>query len=214
VLHEYLVYKVFNLFTPRSFRVRLARATYVDLASGKAVATRFGFFIEDEADVARRMGGRLAQVSGQLFTGLENDLLLMTLLQWAIGNTDFSILARHNVVLVQVPSGIRYALTYDFDSAGLVGTPYAAPDKRLELTSIRQRLFRGPCRTMPQYEPVLARFREKKTELMALYDSIPDLNERSRRDGRAYLEEFYTLISNPDRVKRTLLAECVKGLGI
>jgi hypothetical protein len=212
VLREYTIYRLFNLFSPRSFRARLVRASYVDAASGKPVASRYGFLIEDESDVARRMGGRLAQVTGQLFPGLDSDTLLtMMVLQWMIGNTDMSIVQRHNMVLVQVPSGIRYPVTYDFDSAGLVDTPYAAPDKRLGLTSTRQRLFRGPCRPMEQYEPILARFREKKADVMALFDSVPELSDRSRRDGRAYLEEFYAIIGSPDRVKRVFLAECVKG---
>jgi hypothetical protein len=58
VLREYLAYKIFNLITPRSFRARLVKVSYVDQASGKAAGTRFGIFLEDNSDVARRMGGR------------------------------------------------------------------------------------------------------------------------------------------------------------
>ena len=159
--------------------------------------------------------GELAQVTGQRFAGLDNEsLLIMTMVQWMIGNTDFSIVGRHNISLVQVQSGIRYPITYDFDSAGLVGTPYAAPDKRLEIGSTRDRLFRGPCRTIDQYEPVLAQFRAKKDATLALYDSLPDLDERSRRDAKDYLQDFYAIINNPDRVKRTLLDQCIKGAGM
>ncbi len=215
VLREYATYRLFNLLTARSFRARLARATYIDEATGKNVASRYGFFLEADVDVARRMEGRLAQITGQRFLGLDNDgLLFMTLFQWMIGNTDFSIVSRHNVSIVQLESGIRYPITYDFDSAGLVDTPYAAPDKRLELSSTRQRLFRGPCRTMDQFDKALVPFREKRTAMMAVFDSLPDLTDRTRRDAKAYLDEFYSIINNPDRVKRILLGECLKGGGM
>ena len=41
VLHEHLVYRLFNLMTPRSLRARLVKATYVDAPSGKTVAPQF-----------------------------------------------------------------------------------------------------------------------------------------------------------------------------
>ena len=57
-LREYLTYPLFNVVTPRSFRARLARATYLDAKSGKSVASRYAIFIERDNEVARRLGGR------------------------------------------------------------------------------------------------------------------------------------------------------------
>ena len=45
ILREHLAYRVFNVITPRSFRARLARITYVDAATGKAMGTRSGMFL-------------------------------------------------------------------------------------------------------------------------------------------------------------------------
>ena len=39
------------MLTPVSFRIRLARATYVDAVTGKALTTRWAIFIEDQDDV-------------------------------------------------------------------------------------------------------------------------------------------------------------------
>src|SRR5262245_29827310 len=61
-LKEYLTYRLFNLVTPLSFRARLARATYVEAKSKKAIATRYAIFIEHENDVARRFGGRIVEL--------------------------------------------------------------------------------------------------------------------------------------------------------
>src|SRR5262249_22939822 len=52
LLREYLAYRVFNLMTPRSFRARLAKVSYVDTSNTKTPPTRYGMFLEDDGDVA------------------------------------------------------------------------------------------------------------------------------------------------------------------
>ena len=75
---------------------------------------------------------------------------------------------------------------------------------------MRDRLYRGPCRTERDLEPILEKFRAIKGDVMALYDSLPDLEPGYRRDAKKFLEEFYTLI-RPDRVKKNLVDGCVKA---
>ena len=80
VIREYLAYRVHNIITPRSYRARLARVTYVDSASGKPIETRNGMFLEHEDDVAKRMEGEIAELRGALFDNVEapqmNDAVL------------------------------------------------------------------------------------------------------------------------------------------
>ena len=214
-LREYLVYRIFNLLTPRSFRARLAKATYVDPASGKPPITRYGMFLDDDDDVARRMDGRVAELFNASFKELDSEsTTLMFLFEYMIGSTDLSIIKLHNVRLVQDRARVLYPVPYDFDLAGLVDTSYALVDKRLGLTSVRDRLYRGPCRTEAELEPALEKFRAKKSEVMALYDSLPDLDAAYRRDARKYLEELYSLISRPDRVKKALVDGCKRADGM
>jgi hypothetical protein len=66
-LREHLAYRLYNLITPRSFRVRLARATYVDSQKNETVATRYATFLETERDLARRMEGRIAALPKTTF---------------------------------------------------------------------------------------------------------------------------------------------------
>jgi hypothetical protein len=75
---------------------------------------------------------------------------------------------------------------------------------------VRERLYRGPCRSEDELEPVLGKFRAKQTEVMAVYDSLPDLDPSYGRDAKKYLEEFYSTISRKDRVKRALVDGCDK----
>ena len=58
VLSEYLSYRMLNVLTPLSFRVRLARVTYIDsTGEDDPVEKRYGFIIEDDSDMAARNGG-------------------------------------------------------------------------------------------------------------------------------------------------------------
>jgi hypothetical protein len=128
LLREYLAYRAFNVVTSRSFRARLVRVTYVDRATGQASGTRYGMFIEDESDVAKRMEGRTIELPRLLFKDLDSDTLMpMMIFEYMIGNTDFSIFALHNTKLVQQPDQSVHPIPYDFDFSGLVHPPYAAP---------------------------------------------------------------------------------------
>jgi hypothetical protein len=209
VLREYLAYRIFNLITPLSFRARLVRATYVDQATGKAISTRLAMFIEDEDDVARRAEGRLAELPRALFSNLDEDSLnLVMLFEYMIGNTDFSIYELHNIRLIMTPTRTLYPVPYDFDLTGLVHPPYAIPDPRLGISNVRDRLYRGPCRTSEELEKPLALFREKQDQVMALVDSVPGMTPASREDSRKYLRDFYSSIDRPASVKRLFVDRC------
>jgi len=213
VLREYLVYRVFNLHTPRSFRARLATITYVDTSGGKTIAARHGILIEDADDVARRMGGRVVDIPRGQFSDLDRDATtMMSVLQYLIGNTDYSIYALHNVKLVQTPALGRMLtpVAYDFDISGLVNPHYGRTDPKLGIASVRDRLYRGPCRTMAELEPALSEFRGRQAAVLALPDALPDLSPRSRKDVVSFLEGFYAAIARPDGVKRAFIDTCAK----
>lgn len=215
VPREYAAYRIYNLLTPRSFRARLARATYVDAASKKVVATRQGIFIEDDDDVAKRLGGRVIDTQKLVFRRVDwETVTLMTLLQYMIGNTDWSMYLLHNVVLVQVPNGPTYPVPYDFDYAGLVDARYAIPAKQFNLTSVRDRLYLGPCRPPEELEPFFARFQDVKPQVFALFDAIPGMEDGYRRSSQKYLDRFYQTISRPNEVKRAFVLECNNRAGI
>jgi hypothetical protein len=208
VLREYLPYRIYGLVSPIFFRARLAKIAYVDAASGKTLTTRYGMFIEDDSDVARRAEARSVDLPRTQFKDLEQDsLTTMTLFEYMIANTDVSIYKLHNVKLMVTERRVTYPVPYDFDFSGLVDTPYANPDPKLGIGTVRDRLYRGPCRSEAEFEPILERFRAKKAEVMALYDSLPDLNAGYRKQARSYLEEFYSA-TEKQRVKKTLVDNC------
>ena len=208
LLREYLVYRVLNLITPQSFRARLAKVAYIDPA-GKLLGERYGMLLEDDSDVAKRMEGRTVELPRVLFKDIHAETLdTMMLFEYMIGSTDFSIFALHNVVFVQKPDRVLYSVPYDFDMAGLVSPPYAIPDKRLPIQSVKERLYRGPCRTLEQLESALAPFRAQKDRVLTVPDTIPDLSKGSANDAKNFLGDFYDSIKDSKDVKRLLVDGC------
>jgi len=208
LLREHLAYRLFNVLTTRSYRSRLARVNYVDRTTGQAAGTRWAMFIEDDGDVAKRMEGRTVALPRLLFKDVDSDTLMpMMIFEHMIGNTDFSIYALHNVKLVQRPDKSIHPVPYDFDFSGLVHAPYAASDRALMLSSVRDRMYRGPCRPQPQVDPYVANFVAKKDQLLALPDAIPGLEKSSKDDAKSYLDDFYSAIKTTRDVRR-LFVEC------
>ncbi len=215
VLAEYLAYRIGNIITPLSYRVRLAKATYVDSVKRKSIGTRYAVFIEDDSDVARRNGGRIVPLPDQLFRRLDQDsLMVMSLLQFMLGNTDYSIIKLHNVRLVQTPDGPLRPVTYNFDLSGLVNARYAVPPRGFGIATVRDRYYRGPCLTVEQLEPWLAKFRSRQGEVMALVDDVPGFEPARRRDSREFLGDFFSIVNNGARVKRLLVDRCPRVAGM
>ena len=208
VLREYLAYRIFNVITPNSFRVRLARVSYVDRASGKPAGTRLGMFLEDESDVAKRMEGRVVALERLTFEDLHMDTLMpMMIFEYMIGNTDYSIWALHNVRIVQRPDKSLHPLPYDFDVSGLVNPPYAVPAKGLMLKTVLDRMYRGPCRRPELVDPYVANFVAKKDIVRALPASVPGIDRAARDEARGYIDSFYASIKSTRDV-RGLFVQC------
>jgi hypothetical protein len=214
VYKEELVYRLHNLVTPLSYRSRLATVTYRD-TTGKALGKFPAFFIEHENDVARRNGGKIADLRGALFDDLDpKEATRFALFEYMIGNTDFSIYALHNVRLI-VKEGQSYTpAAYDFDFSGLVNAHYATPDPRLGIRDVRTRLFRGGCSQVAHVAEIASEFLAVKSAAMALYDSASYLDRSSIRDSKFYLNEFFETIGNPRELKASVIDRCVKNPGV
>jgi hypothetical protein len=212
LLHEYAIYRMQALVTPVALKSRLARITYVDSASGKPAATRAAIILEDEDNLAERLGGQVFEVKGVPAGQLEPyDTFVMSLFQYMVGNTDWSVPGLHNIQIIKADSALfprHYALAYDWDFTGLVGARYSAPDQRLRIRSVRERLYRGVCASEADLARALATFNERRAALLAVYDEIPGMEARTVRDGRAYIEEFFRIINDPRRMRRDIIGEC------
>jgi hypothetical protein len=214
VLLEYAAYRLYLALTPESFNVRLAKIDYVD-EDGHPIATRFGFFIEDVHDVARRNGqDRLRGVNHISASQLDPAAAArFALFQYMIGNLDWAMTVNakgedccHNARLVSVKAAPAdlIPVPYDFDFAGLVDTPYAAPPPSVPVPSVRVRRYRGFCQHNEQAQAFAAQLSARRASLLAIVDSTPELNERSRSQADSYLGDFFDQMSSPAKVAEVL----------
>ena len=210
VLREYLVYRLYNLLTPASFRARLIRATYVDTAGKQDSVTRYAFVIEGDKRMAERANATVLETKGARFDDLDPAAAAtMSAFQYLIGGTDWSLVGLHNVVLIQQKeTGAVVPVPYDFDWAGIVWTKYSFPDYRLPIKTVRDRIYRGICRKPEEWEPVLSAFREKKVSLFSVYDSFPQLDSKYTRETKEYLNGFYQVIERPGSLKVEMINPC------
>ena len=210
VMREYLVYRIFNVLTDTSLRVRLARITYIDMDGGMDTLRRFAFFIENDNQMAERVGGKIIETKNihQDRTDQKHTDLLEVFM-YMVGNPDWSVSVQHNVKILQTnPFREPIAIPFDFDYCGIVNTNYAAPADELNIASVTQRVFLGFCRTKEEFEACFDLFRSKKEEIYSLYRDLPYLDERSLNWSLRYLDKFYEIIDDPKLVQKEFLKAC------
>jgi hypothetical protein len=138
--------------------------------------------------------------------------LQMSVFQYMIGNADYSIHGRHNVKLVKVKDFEKPNLIpvpYDFDYAGIVNAHYAIPGDNLNINSVTERYFLGPCREEQYYQKTLELFKEKKDAIYKLIEDFDYLETSAKNTLKSYLEEFYNGIESPDYIQRNFNATCL-----
>jgi hypothetical protein len=216
VVREWLVYKVYNLLTPKSFRARLVQVQLDDERNKKLPVPVYGILLEEEKQMAQRnhcvsLAKRLKPQETQL-----DAFLTMAVFQYLVGNTDWSVQYQQNIKLIAKDSNaLPFPVAYDFDHAGMVNSPYALPAEELKMTSVKQRRFRGFCVQNQQlFEPAIARFNEVKKEIYALYANCKLLDAKYIKSATLYLDEFYRTINYPREWKKEFAYPCdPKGTG-
>ena len=211
IFEEYLIYRVYNLLTEKSFRARLAHVTYADPTGKHAPETRNAFFVEDDDRMARRNQATVFAVKGARQADMDSAQMTMTaVFQYLIGNTDWAVSALHNIVIIRDSTGVFFAVPYDFDWSGVIWTPYARPDERLGIPTVRERVFRGACRTPAQLAASFAPFIQQKDTIYALYRGMTAQGLEPKRVEQAldYYDDFYKTIGDPGRARRAMIVGC------
>ena len=182
-----------------SHRARLARITYADTRDSSRTITRYGFFLEDDKDMAARNGGRVLEHAGGSYSEMDPAQMdLLGVFEWLIGNTDWSVIMNHNIRLVQFEGRASlYPVAYDFDFSGLVSAPYAMPDGKLPIKNVRQRLYRGMCRSLEAMTGTLERFMAKREAIYDAYRTVPGLDPKRLKDAIGYLRDGFDLMAKP-----------------
>lgn len=210
VIREWLVYKLFNLLSPLSFRARLVKVKLDDPKTRKTPEPFYAILLEEEKQMARRNNMIAVERKIRPQEAETNPFLTMAVFEYLIGNTDWSPQFEHNVkLLVSDSAAVPVMVPYDFDHAGIVSAPYAYPAEALMLSSTRERRYRGYCMNdLKVFEPVIAQFNEIKKDIYSLYTNCPLIDAKYLKFVTKFLDEFYETINNPKEWQKDFSYPC------
>lgn len=204
VIREWLVYKLYNLLTEKSFKAKLVQVEFED-SINRSTKTHYCMLLEDEKKLADRNKSFVWNKKMLSMKSVEKkEFIKMAVFQYMIGNTDWSVPYLQNIKLITNDSTkAPFAIPYDFDHAGIVDAPYAKPAPELEIFSIRQRIYRGFCENdKKSFAKTFELFNELKDDFYKVYTSCSLLNGKYIRATTKFLNDFYKVI-NSDKATDT-----------
>ena len=208
VVKEFLAYKIYNQLTDMSLRVRFMNVSFKDVSGKKKPYTQYAFLIEDVDEMAKR--NNMVEIEGTAYNTEQTNrdqMTIVTLFEYLIANTDWSVPAYHNVKLIgpKDVTGTRpYVVAYDFDICGFVDPPYATIDEQLQeqISSVRERLNRGFPRTMEELKVAVKLYNDKKEKIIGMIKSNEYLSSKEKSKSVSYVEDFYKIINSDKDLKR------------
>lgn len=213
VLREYLIYKLYNVLTENSLRVRLFRINLYNTAKPGKPLKQYGFAIEPVRVFEKRTGSFELKNVKLSRSFIKPEMLdRCAIFNYMIGNTDWSIPNMHNVHLFQQPFSeqpeLAMIVPYDFDYSGLINAEYAVPFETLPIKSVKERLYLGSCRSREEFRNALDEFIARKDEFYRTVNDFAYLSDRSKREIIRYLDGFYRLFDKRETIIAILLLEC------
>lgn len=211
ILLEYLLYRTYALVNEVHHRTRLINVTYRDSTDRVRPITVTAFLLEIEEEVADEHGIELVELTGAVWDDVKPEVInRVSLWEYWIGNTDWSLGALHNITLFRASDG-HIPVAYDFDWSGAVNARYSFPQSTLGIRTVRERLHRGPCRTAEQWAPTIAHFQSIRAAVDSVWAApVPGLDARKRDDAKAYLDQLWPILQDPRRFQRAVIDVCQK----
>ncbi len=215
LLKEYLAYKIYNMLTDMSFRVRLLQIEYDDNKDKIKPFSQYAFVIEDVDDMAKRNQCKEKEGVRILSNSVNREQgTILYLFQYMIGNTDWSIPFYHNMKLIVNKNdtlSIPFPVAYDFDISGLVDPPYGGPPPDLGITKLTERLYRGYPRTEDELDIAIKKYLDKEEAIYSLINNFSLLTTSNRKEMINFLKEFFTEIKNKKRVKYIFIENALQN---
>jgi len=218
VILEYLAYRTFEIITDYSFRTRLVRLSYVDTDEKNEPWTDIAFIIEDDSDMATRLGLERLGIASVKYNELDHPkTALVQLFQFLIANNDYSVIKGaegedccHNaeVLAEEASGGTRIPIPFDFDLSGLVNANYAKPPNPVPIVDVRDRYFYGLCQPRGTFDNAIMHLQSKRDEIIALFVNSAELNAKGKKNSIRYIEEFYDILDSPEQFEREIIDRC------
>ena len=213
VIREYLVYKLFQLFTDKSFRARLVRFNFDDNSDSIKSYKQYGFILEDVDDLAKRNDSK--EVGDEKIGSEDTHRMhttMVSIFQYMISNSDWKVPVRHNVKMIRPEDSANakpYLIPYDFDYCGAVNALYAEPAPYLGIQKVTDRLYLGFPRTIDEINAVVKIFLQKENEVLSTIRDFPLLRKKGKDEMLAFIESFFTIIKDQANVKRIFVDNAI-----
>ena len=216
LVEEYVVYRIFNLLTPASYRVRLLRMTFIDTGGDGENERMHAFLLEPTAKLAERLGGRESELPEVALNWLDADhMALIYVFQYLVSNFDWSLVRSHeekacchNGTLIETDTNILY-VPYDFDLSGFVDAPYAFPPPDLRIDRVTQRRYRGFCTDRDRLEKALDTIVSKRQDIAALIESLPVHSDKNKGSRMSYLDQFFRAAEKEEKLLKRFENHCL-----
>ena len=210
VLEEYMVYKMYNDVTDMSFKVRLVKISYFDTSFDQVIFDRYSFFIEDKDHVAERNNAVVRDNFLTPFDLNRESFEKLSVFQYIIGNKDWYISSRKNVVIMQPAdtSLAPVAVPYDFDFAGVVDAGYTKPKGIASNLLPDRRNFKGICMPSETLNEIFDFYRELKPVFVSTINNQELLPNNKKKYMRNYINQFYSVINSKELIKQEFLNNC------
>jgi hypothetical protein len=214
VIREYLVYKMFQLFTEKSFRLRLVRFNFDDNSDSIKPYKQYGFLLEDVDDLAKRLDSKEVKEEEKIGSEETNRMhsTLVSIFQYMISNSDWRVPARHNVKMLRPKDSATakpYVVPYDFDYCGAVNALYAEPAPYLGIAKVTDRLYLGFPRTLDEIKTVINVFQQKENEVYDLINGFALLRKKPKEEMLTFIQGFYTMIKDDAMVKKIFVDNAI-----
>lgn len=219
LLEEYTAYRIFNLISDASYRVRLLRIHYEDTDGDLKHLDRpyYGFLIESHRELAARIGGEVSTIGGVPYARLnDHQTSLVYVFNYLIGNADWSLIRGagedvccHNVRLIEKHGGL-FPIPYDFDFSGLVNASYAKPNSVVGTKRVTQRVYRGYCKLpIDRVAPALEKITALREPILALVERSPVAGNEDTDSRVRYITQFFNEAEDPAKLLKQFDGDCV-----
>ncbi|MGI9220029.1 MAG: hypothetical protein ACR2QS_03220 [Woeseiaceae bacterium] len=217
VIREYLAYRILNILTDTSFRVRLMHITYDFSDQKNKEEETFAFFIENKNRFGERMNLDEQFIERITVDSIDRAYLNLTsVFTYLIGNVDYSpVQGRkgerccHNHTLFSADGDTFWSVPYDFDSTGFVDAPHVELSPNFKQSTIRQRIYRGRCHNQDLLPATLQIYKDKRADIEALLEEQPELTNKVRKQLLRYVGRFFKLLEDEDQLIEDFAEACI-----
>lgn len=207
LLKEYWTYRLYNELTPNSFKVHLIKITYINTNNKSEQEEHLAFLIENNKEMAQRIGGEIHNAFGLTSADLEDQSLRNSrLFNFMIGNLDWNILHQRNVKFVKIPEQKKMILVpYDFDMSALVFPSYARLNPDYQQIKFTDRRCIGRFESVEGLKITIENFRNLAPNFLNNYFDCPFLTASSKKEMMNYIKGFYKEVKKEKKWAKRLM---------